>query len=314
MASHQQLTRTSINWREVILFSVLAYAASWLWWGFKLYPYLGQLSLTESPKDLVDKIGFLDLVIGDFGPLVAAVIMRLFISKEVLKGSLGLLRSWKYYLIALIAPPIFFSIVVLFNHVTGVGTFVWTGRVPGWPMELPLWAYYLSLLINTVFITIFVFGEEYGWRGYLLPRLLPFGEIKATVIVGLIWSFWHLPLIFAGMNFPGQNPLLATLVFTFTVVFLSFAFTWFYIVTGGSVLLAGILHGSTNAYGDGLTSRELIPNGNPLLVSSAGLVTGIFLMVLTLVVYVVFKRSPEVKDLERLRRPQLDGTWRDWLR
>jgi len=299
---------TRASWRDVIVFSLLAYGVSWLWWGFTLYPYLGKLSLTQTPTDLVERVGLLGLIVGDFGPLTAAVIMRLFISKEGLKGSLGLSRSWKYYVIALVAPPVFYSIVILFNHFTALGTFVWTDNVPDWP-PLPLWAYYLVLIVNTAFGTLFVFGEEYGWRGYLLPRLLPLGEIKATVTVGLIWSFWHLPLVFAGFTYPGQsqNPLLALLVFTVTVIFLSFPFTWFYVATGGSVLLAALLHGSVNSYGDNLTTPALIPNGNQLIVGSAGLVVGIFLMVIMLIIYGVFKRPLDVSNVEDVTNLQRGG-------
>ena len=42
---------------------------------------------------------------------------------------------------------------------------------------------------------IFTFGEEFGWRGYLLPRLAPLGGISAAIITGVIWGLWHTPVI-----------------------------------------------------------------------------------------------------------------------
>ena len=54
---------------------------------------------------------------------------------------------------------------------------------------------------------IVAFGEEYGWRGYLLPRLMPLGEIKASLIVGVIWSLWHLPALAGGNPLWRQYPL-----------------------------------------------------------------------------------------------------------
>lgn len=288
-----------VHYREVALFTILAYALSWLWWGIRMYPYLGS-------ADLLGSVGTMDIVIGDFGPLIAAVIMRLFVSREGLKGSLGLWRSWKYYLVALIAPAMFIGVVVGFSHLTGLGRFAWTG-------DLSLWIYYPAMLVVGLIVAIFVFGEEYGWRGYLLPRVLPLGEIKATVVVGVIWAGWHLPLLLIGFNYPGQSPWLAIPVFTFTVLFLSFPFTWFYVETRGSALLAAILHGVLNAYGDSMTVADVM-RGNPLVVGSAGVIVGTFLMIITLVVYGIFKRPARREDVGQLIRPQSDGTWRDWLR
>jgi membrane protease YdiL (CAAX protease family) len=49
---------------------------------------------------------------------------------------------------------------------------------------------------------LFAFGEELGWRGYLLPKLMPLGKWKAYVLVGIIWGLWHGPLVLAGFNYP----------------------------------------------------------------------------------------------------------------
>lgn len=55
----------------------------------------------------------------------------------------------------------------------------------------------LSPLINLVPI----FGEEFGWRGYLVPKLLPLGERRAYLWSGLIWGVWHAPVILMGYNY-----------------------------------------------------------------------------------------------------------------
>ena len=73
----------------------------------------------------------------------------------------------------------------------------------------------LALAVMAVtFIGFLTFGEEYGWRGYLLPKLLPLGEVKAAVIVGLIWGPWHAPILIAGLNYSGVNPFAAIGIFT----------------------------------------------------------------------------------------------------
>jgi hypothetical protein len=205
-----------VNWREVILFVVLAYGLAWVWWGFWLFPYLGIL-LTQSttPADLSGGAG-VAMVLGMFAPMIASLIMRLFISKEGVKGSLGLLRSWRYYLAALVVPPVFVTAVVFTVQALGLGEFRWSQAG---------WIVYLTLLLKTLPNIPFTFGEEYGWRGYLLPRLLSLGEVRATLLVALIWGPWHVPFLLAGLNYPGLNSWVALFVFLFTVVMLSFAYT-----------------------------------------------------------------------------------------
>src|SRR5215203_2942645 len=162
-----------VNWGEVILFVLLAYGLAWAWSGFFLFPYLGTL-LTQSttPTDLLGRLGPAATLGTMLTPMIAALIMRIFVSKEGLKGSLGLLRAPKYYLAALIVPAVFVTAVVLIVQSLGLGEFRWSEAT---------WFVYLMLLVIALPVTLFTFGEEYGWRGYLLPRLLPLGEIRASV-------------------------------------------------------------------------------------------------------------------------------------
>jgi membrane protease YdiL (CAAX protease family) len=173
------------------------------------------------------------------------------------------------------------------------------------------WFVYLMLLVIALPVTLFTFGEEYGWRGYLLPRLLPLGEIRASVLLGVIWGVWHLPLLLAGLNYPGVNIWLAILVFTFVTVALSFTYTWFYVASSGSVLVAAVFHASTNQFSDTFWVPPLLSVTNPFAPS---LISSVPIMVLVIVVYGLFRRSVQVKDPERFIHPKLDGTWRDWVR
>jgi uncharacterized protein len=291
-----------INWREVILFALLAYCLAWAWWGLWLFPYLGTL-LTQSttPTDLVGGAG-VAMVLGMFAPMIAALIMRLFVSKEGVKGSLGLLRSWRYYLAALVAPVVFVTAVVLIVQALGLGEFRWSQAG---------WLVYLTLMLKTLPNIPFTFGEEYGWRGYLLPRLLPLGEVRASLLVALIWGPWHVPFLLAGLNYPDVNFWLAFLVFLFTVVALSFAYTWFYVASSGSVLVVALLHQSNNTFADTFWQPPLMSEGSQVAASVVG---GVVLVALVVVVYGLLKRPMRVEESERFVHPKLDGTWRDWLR
>jgi hypothetical protein len=299
----QAPVRARVNWKEIILFVVLAYGLSWAWSGYFLLPYLGDL-LTQSttPTDMVERLGPAATLGTMLAPMIAALIMRIFVSKEGLKGSLGLLRSPKYYLAALIAPAVFATAVVLIVQLLGLGVFRWSEAT---------WSVYLMLLVIALPLTLFTFGEEYGWRGYLLPRLLPLGEIRASVLLGVIWSVWHLPLIMAGLNYPGVNVLLAIIAFTFVTVALSFTYTWFYVASSGSVLVAAVFHASINQFSDTFWVPPLLSGANPFAPS---LVSAVLIMALVVLVYRVFRRSVRVEDPERFIYPKLDGRWRDWVR
>src|SRR5215218_6134345 len=93
----QAPARVHVKWKEVILYVLLAYGLAWAWSGFFLFPYLGDL-LTQSttPTGLVDQLGSMAVLPTMLTPMIAALIMRIFFSKEGVKGSLGLLRSLKY--------------------------------------------------------------------------------------------------------------------------------------------------------------------------------------------------------------------------
>jgi uncharacterized protein len=306
----QAPSRALVNWREVVLFGLLAYGLAWAWSGFFLLPYLGEL-LTRSttPTDLVDKLGAMAVLPTMLTPMIAALFMRIFVSKEGVKGSLGLLRSPMYYLAALVIPAVFVTAVVLIT--TQAVVIPGAGTVGEFRWSEAGWLTYLTLMVSALPVILFTFGEEYGWRGYLLPRLLPLGEIRASVLLGVIWGLWHLPLLLAGLNYPGVNVWLAIIVFTFVTVGLSFTYTWFYLASSGSVLIAAVYHASFNNFSDTFWAPPLLSGANPFAPSLVG---GVLILALVVVVYGVFRRSVRVKDPERFIHPKLDGTWRDWMR
>jgi membrane protease YdiL (CAAX protease family) len=123
------------------------------------------------------------------------------------------------------------------------------------PTNLTGGAWVLPLFAEFVRVMFFggALGEEIGWRGFALPRLLRSNSpFKASLILGLIWGVWHAPIYFVSGS--GQNDMLqrggsfAMLFPAFVVWTLGLAvlFTWLYKLTHGNLLIAILFHTAVN--------------------------------------------------------------------
>jgi membrane protease YdiL (CAAX protease family) len=235
-----------VRWREVIFFSLIAYALTWGWNAIWILPHLGVLTASTTPIDPAAIYGnLLNFLPGMFGPLIAAVVMRLWVSREGLRGSLGLRRPWPQYALALVAPIAFIAVLAGVILLTGLGHLKPQAEPPAIAI-VPL----LALLL--VLEAVLGFGEEYGWRGYLLPRLMPLGEVPGTLVLGLIWWPWHLPVLITGVILGGNSLWLIVPIHFCLVVLGSFPYTWLAKATGYSPALAAIFHGGSNWAGQRL--------------------------------------------------------------
>jgi membrane protease YdiL (CAAX protease family) len=105
----------------------------------------------------------------------------------------------------------------------------------------------LSFIIGPLVGAVVAIGEEMGWRGYLLIRLIDAKIPRPVLVTGLIWSSWHLPIIFGGQYLPSPNPMLAAAMFMLTLVALSYVHAWLRLESG-SVWPAVLLHASWNEF------------------------------------------------------------------
>jgi membrane protease YdiL (CAAX protease family) len=87
-------------------------------------------------------------------------------------------------------------------------------------------------------------GEEYGWRGYLLPKLLGLGKARAIILHGVIWGLWHAPVIAMGYNYPG-HPVAGIIGMTVFCVLMGAVFAWLYYASG-SIFVPCLTHGVLN--------------------------------------------------------------------
>lgn len=171
-----------------------------------------------------------------FGPALAAIITLYFFQGRA--GLAGLWRSMTSFRlpVSLYALAVFAPLAVS-GLIAALG--LYSGRLQYAADQLQ------PLRFAAFFALMLIFdgplGEEPGWRGLLLPRLLArMGAAAASFLVGLVWFVWHLPLYLAD----GRD--LHPLGYLVQVVALSYVFTWFYIKSGRSTWMTIFLHATTN--------------------------------------------------------------------
>src|SRR5215208_6776678 len=186
-----------------------------------------------------------------WAPAIAALLAA------ALTGGRGALRElgsrlvrWQWYLVVILGPAAF-SLAV-----AGVYTLLggsWAEAPPAL-LEGPLLLLPLFLLILTLTDGL---GEELAWRGFALPRLLPrYTALVARLVLGVLWALWHLPLLWTEGGPMYQLPVwLLLLDLTAKAVL----FTWVFLHTRGSVLIAMLFHGATNLF---LVSPEVASTGD----------------------------------------------------
>jgi CAAX protease family protein len=268
-----------VAWRHVICFVLLAYGIAWAIWVTQLGPAIKKAMRDGRTPD--NFAATPAVMLGMYAPALAAVVMRVVISKEGLRRSLGPLPSPRMTLAAVFIPMAFVLILVAIITATNIGD-----ATAGKPVGTLL---AILTFVGVPISTALAFGEEFGWRGYLLPRLLPLGEVKAAVIVGLIWGPWHLPVLIVGLNYPGQSIITVLAVFLLSTTLLSLLHTRFYVASGYSLIAVSLLHGSLNTFSDRLTDQNHL-SGNPLIVSAGGLIASALLAVGIFIAYRLLAR------------------------
>jgi uncharacterized protein len=101
-------------------------------------------------------------------------------------------------------------------------------------------------------------GEELGWRGLLQGEMIDrLGLTRGVALLGLLWSFWHLPSLLAGYNFPEHPVLGGFVLFPLQLVASSFVLAWL-TLRGRSLWPAALCHGSVNGVQDGVVGLSLV--------------------------------------------------------
>jgi uncharacterized protein len=172
------------------------------------------------------------------------------------------------------------------------------------------WLIMLGLIVQSTIIAVPInalasMGEEFGWRAYLLQKLMvrfadPVQDSassqaltvagvfsaaaarKASLLVGLVWGVWHWPLFFMSMRIDSNTPLLFPLVYLLSACALSVLLSWV-TLRSGSVWPAAVGHGAINAF-SGLIALTMVGSGDMLLgPQTGGLIAGVGYFILALV-------------------------------
>jgi len=199
----------NIEKRRIFIFLVFAFGIAWLT-GLVIYLTGGLAHSIEIAPGIT--LALL-LLAGPYmwSPAIASILTRI-ITREGWQGSLlrpRFKRAWLFWLAAWVLPAVMTIAgaavyYLLFSsqfdpELRQLQSMLPTQAVLPWVFVLiqTVQAIILSPLING----FFTFGEEFGWRGYLLPKLMPLGGRKAVLVSGVIWGAWHWPVIAMGHNY-----------------------------------------------------------------------------------------------------------------
>jgi len=246
---------SKVDLKRILIY--LAFASGIAWTGGLVIYLTG--GLANSPYAVL-----LLTIVYMGAPAIAHVLTRL-ITREGWQGVYlrpKLREGWPYWLICWFAPGIltFIGLVVFFillpqyyDSSLGAVQQLLAERAGASAAEVNPWIVVVSQTITAMLIApllnaVPTFGEEFGWRAYLLPKLMPLGGRKALLLTGLVWGVWHWPVIAMGHNYGLDYPgapwggILMMIWFTLVSGTLIGWATW----RAGSVWPAVIGHGAMN--------------------------------------------------------------------
>lgn len=198
-----------------------------------------------------------------FAPTIANIATRL-ITHEGWSNTLlhfNFRRGWRFYLAAWFLPALASIVGGMIFYLLFPGKFDLSlpyvrnllaqnpqaGAVNPWSVVVSQLTF--AILLAPWINAILAFGEEFGWRAYLLQKLLPLGPRKAVLLMGAIWGVWHWPVIFMGYEYGTKYwgaPVVGPLLFVW-FTFIAGTFLAWVALRSGSVWPAALGHGAINA-------------------------------------------------------------------
>lgn len=273
----------NVNWKGILAFLGITFGITY---AVEFTMMLAGVRFDEASTGMI--AGQLVVMAMMWVPTLAALLTARFITREETDRfglRLGAIRP--YFVWMLLLPLIFaliyglcwllglvqpdFTLSIFINMMVESGAEL--GEVP--PSGLIVLALFVATTLTAPFLNgLIALGEEIGWRGYLLPRLMPLGKPLAYLISGVVWALWHLPLILMGFGYPGY-PLAGIFAFIALVSALNVIENELYL-RQNSTILAAWIHGVFNAQKLGIWGLIFV-GANPLIGGYTGIV-GIIIM------------------------------------
>ncbi len=255
-----------------------------------------------------DRTGFMILgIIYMFIPTIAVLIVKKLIHREKIASELMIsFKINKWFFVAWLIIPVLafltFGISLLFPDViyspdmSGMFSRFESMMTPEQAEQMrasveslplhPVWITLMQGLIAGITVNAIAgFGEELGWRGFLLKQFKDMNFMKASILIGFIWGIWHAPMILMGHNYP-DHPVAGVFMMTILCILLSVILLYI-TIKSKSVIAAAIMHGTMNATAG--ISIMLIEGGNDLTVGMPG-VAGFITLIIAIAVLFVYDR------------------------
>jgi membrane protease YdiL (CAAX protease family) len=207
--------------------------------------YVITLSLAGLVALAVPFVGEASLPITMLTPALAAFIMLVVVSpegsfREAIR-SLGLteagLKAWP---LAIAAPATIHLVEIVILLLTGLTLFA----MPH--IEGPAILAAIDIVLGFAIGTAFALGEEIGWRGYMLPRLLGAGIVPAMLVVGFLHGLWHLPIMLTTPYYHNIGNMLIVVPMFLATLTLAGVFFGFLRIWSGSVWPVALAHAAAN--------------------------------------------------------------------
>jgi membrane protease YdiL (CAAX protease family) len=256
----------------LVFFYLMAFALTWLLWLPAVLLHLPVHDLRNIPGTALGVTG------------------SAFLMTALTEGKAGVLRLLRSFVLWRVGVPWYvFAILGIPIIEVLVG---WL--LPGGQDALRAFAPTSLLLYPAAYAFRFPFGpfwEEAGWRGFALPRLQQhLGPLVGTLILGILWGIWHLPLYLPAEIQQGGivGGVLSFAVFVLLAIAMAVIFTWVFNNTKGRLLIAILLHASidgTQTYLQTLADRHLLSTIANVDIQQLGFTLGIVVLALLLIVF-----------------------------